>query len=105
MSSRLNKPGYSQHLLAVEVMLRRPAYGDSDELRRIAVKLAEKPENEGNAFFANLTGKDRAEVIRQTLDRCPSPENIPSPPFPSGSGSATRPVGRGCTPATGSASL
>lgn len=81
LSSNLNKPGYSQHLLGVEILLQRAISGDKEALKSEALNLASKPENEGNAFFAYLAGKDRAEVIRQTLDRCPSPTNLPTPPL------------------------
>ncbi|MCV9964538.1 hypothetical protein OIU34_21850 [Pararhizobium sp. BT-229] len=81
LSSNLNKPGYSQHLLGVEILLQRAISGDKEALKNEAINLASKPENEGNAFFSYLAGKDRAEVIRQTLDRCPSPANLPTPPL------------------------
>ncbi|MGO6692506.1 hypothetical protein ACCS54_18905 [Rhizobium johnstonii] len=80
-STAFNKPGYSQHLLAVEILLQRTTQGDSDALKKAALDLAGKQENEGNAFFSHLAGRDRHEVIRQTLERCPSPSNLPTPPL------------------------
>ncbi|MER9965064.1 hypothetical protein NKJ72_29990 [Mesorhizobium sp. M0045] len=77
----MNKPGYSQHLLAVEVLLRRATNGDDEVLRSITARLAGKDENDGNAFFSYLAGKSREEVLKQTLERCPSPDNLPTPPL------------------------
>ncbi|WP_018858516.1 hypothetical protein [Rhizobium sp. 42MFCr.1] len=76
-----NKPGYSQHLHAVDILLRRLISGDDNAYKKEAEDLAAKPENKGNAFFAWLAGKDRAEVIRQTLERCPAPDKLPTPPL------------------------
>jgi hypothetical protein len=80
-SSIFNKPGYSQHLLAVEVLLERTAHGNNQALKDVATDLAGKKENQGNAFFSYLAGEDRIEVIRQTLKRCPSRCNLPTPPL------------------------
>jgi hypothetical protein len=76
-----NRPGYSQHLHAVDILLRRLIRGDDNAYMQDAKELADKKENEGNAFFAWLAGKDRAEVIRQTLERCPAPNKLPTPPL------------------------
>jgi hypothetical protein len=81
LSSKYNKPGYSQHLLGVEILLQRAISGEKEALKDEAKKLADKPENEGNAFFAWLAGADRAEVIRQTIQRCPELNKLPTPPL------------------------
>ena len=80
-SASLNKPGYSQHLVAVEVVLHRKTSGDNENIRSIANRLAKKTENTGNAFFAYIAGAGRDEIIAQTLERCPSPGNLPTPPL------------------------
>jgi hypothetical protein len=76
-----NKPGYSQHLYAVDILLRRAISGDKDAWKTEATNLANKRENEGNAFFAWLAGEDRAKVIEETLLRCPDSGKLPTPPL------------------------
>ncbi|ATQ56359.1 hypothetical protein [Paracoccus yeei] len=81
MNSIFNKPGFSQHLVAVEVLIMKAIYGDKDDLTGIAKRLANKSENQGNAFFSYLAKRDRAQVISEVLARCPSPEKLPVPPL------------------------
>lgn len=81
MNSIFNKPGFSQHLVAVEVLIMKAIYGDKDDLTGIARRLAEKSENKGNAFFSYLAKRDRALVVSELLVRCPSPEKLPIPPL------------------------
>jgi hypothetical protein len=80
-SSLINKPGYSQHLVAVDVVIERMTSGKAEALKGEAERLAGKSVNEGNAFFSYLAGKDRAVVVQQVLARCPSVSSLPQPPL------------------------
>lgn len=81
LNSRFNEPGFSQHLVAVEIMLKQASHGESAELKEMAKRLADKSENSGNAFLSNLAGKRREDIVQQVLDRCPSPAALPEPPL------------------------
>ena len=74
LSSIVNKPGYSQHLVAVSILLHR-MLGNADPLLEDAAKRL-RAKNPGNAFFSYLAGASRSETLMETLARCPNP-NIP----------------------------
>ncbi len=75
----VNKPGYSQHLVGVTIMLARMIGSNDGRLGEAARRLASK--NPGNAFFAYLS-EGRSDSVRQkTLGRCPSPEKPPTRPL------------------------
>lgn len=71
LDSLLNKPGYSQHILAVGLMVAQAAGAPDPSFASAVRRLAEKPENKGNAFVTYLNGQ-RAQAIDETLQRCPS---------------------------------
>ena len=79
ISSLVNRPGFSQHLVGVSILLYRLTGETDARLDSAARALSEK--NPGNAFFSFLAGTPRTEVIGQTLARCPSPNNLPTPPL------------------------
>lgn len=70
-SAQVNKPGYSQHLVAVQILLlRRMGYTD-ERLRAAAARLsADQPRN---PFFAYLDTGPNQHVLDLTLAQCPSP--------------------------------
>lgn len=72
--SLLNKPGYSQHILAVGLMVARATGAKDAGIDGALARLAGKPENQGNAFFTYLNGQ-RIQAIAETLQRCPGPSN------------------------------
>lgn len=72
VSAQVNKPGYSQHLVAVQIFLLRKAGLSDARLDTAAVTLSEK--QPGNPFFAYLR-EGRTERVRElALAACPSPE-------------------------------
>lgn len=72
LDSILNKPGYSQHLVAVSIWVVRLAGHDDDQMRSAVRRLVEK--NPNNAFFNYLRDGKTDAVLAKTLARCPSPE-------------------------------
>ncbi|MGX7004890.1 hypothetical protein [Caballeronia sp. KNU42] len=66
----VNKPGYSQHLVAVGLLIHREIAGDDLPLRLAAGGLAEKQPH--NAFFAWLAGQSKQDVARRALAACPA---------------------------------
>lgn len=69
IDANVNRVGYSQHLVAVEIMVMR-AIGVSDsKLQTAAKRLAEREPN--NAFFMYLNEGNTQRVRQQLLDRCP----------------------------------
>lgn len=72
LSSIVNKPGFSQHLVAVSLLLHKKMGHTDPRLDDAANRLASK--NPGNAFFSYLSGAPRDQVIAETLVRCPNPD-------------------------------
>lgn len=72
IDSRVNDPGFSQHLIATSVWVVRLAGHDDERMRAAIDRLVKK--NPSNAFFLYLRD-GRTEAVRQrTLERCPSPQ-------------------------------
>lgn len=74
ISSYVNKPGFSQHLVGVSIMLYRSLGFVDPKLDSAAQRLVDK--NPGNAFYSILARRPRAQIVAEILDRCPNP-NIP----------------------------
>lgn len=72
LSSIVNKPGYSQHLVAVSVLLHRMMGATDSRLDDAASRIANK--NSGNAFYSFLAGKPISQVENETTNRCPNPD-------------------------------
>jgi hypothetical protein len=71
-SAQLNQAGYSQHLVAAQILLlRRMGYTD-DRLKAAAAILASRQPR--NPFFAFLHEGRTANVLNLTLEQCPSPQ-------------------------------
>lgn len=79
LSSMVNKPGFSQHLVAVSILLYRNTGLNDPKLQAAAVNIATK--NPGNAFFSHLAGSPKDKVAQEILARCPSESNLPIPPL------------------------
>lgn len=70
-SAQVNKPGYSQHLVAAQILLlRRMGYTD-ERLRAAASTLSDKQPL--NPFFAYLNEGRTQHVVDLTVSQCPSP--------------------------------
>ncbi|CBJ52312.1 hypothetical protein [Ralstonia solanacearum] len=79
LDAMLNKPGYSQHLVAVGIMAMR-AMGQTDtRIQDAAHTLAQREPN--NAFFAWLDEGNTGPVHDQVLARCPAPATILKQPL------------------------
>jgi hypothetical protein len=79
IDSRINQPGYSQHLAAVVVWTLRAAGLTDPKLAKATATLAAREPN--NAFFAYLNEGKTARVLARVLERCPSPDTILTPPL------------------------
>jgi hypothetical protein len=75
----LNKPGFSQHLVAVSIWVVRLAGHDDEQMRSALDKLVKK--NPNNAFFLYLRDGKSNAVIEKTLARCPSKERPSAHPL------------------------
>jgi hypothetical protein len=71
LSAQVNKPGYSQHLVAVQIMLLRKMKYTDERLRTAALRL--KDSQPANPFFAWLYEGRTIRVRDLTLAQCPSP--------------------------------
>lgn len=70
LDSQLNKPGYSQHLVAVEILLLRAlGYNSNDLLERAAQSLSARQPR--NPFFAYLAFGRTAAVRDLVVSQCP----------------------------------
>jgi len=74
----VNKPGYSQHLVGVNVLLLQLMGGSNFLSEDAAYLLAKK--NPGNAFYSYLNKAGREQVTKQILARCP-PSHPLTPPL------------------------
>ena len=75
----LNKPGYSQHLVGVDIMVLRRAR--IEDLRIDAAALILNAKQPRNPFFAYLAGVPPSSVRTMTLALCPADEQqIPAAP-------------------------
>lgn len=79
MDSRLNDPGYSQHLVGVSVFLMQNMGQRDPRIRSAAERLVEK--NPGNAFFTYLKEGKSETVKSEIVARCPSPATVLVPPL------------------------
>lgn len=68
--SQLNKPGYSRHLVAAEILLLRQAGYSNPKLDGAAFALASK--HPSNPFFLYLAGKPKSEVAQAAIQVCPA---------------------------------
>ena len=68
--SQLNKPGYSRHLVAAEILLLRRAGYSNPKLDGAAHALATK--HPTNPFFLHLAGRAAAEVAAAAMRVCPA---------------------------------
>ncbi|MGZ4924649.1 MAG: hypothetical protein ACXV5H_11965 [Halobacteriota archaeon] len=79
IGSRVNKPGFSQHLGGVSILLMRLMGQTDSRINTAAAQLAEK--NPGNAFYSYLKEGKTENVRREILARCPSPTTVLKPPL------------------------
>jgi len=70
LDSMFNRPGFSQHLTGVSIMVMRMAGLDDPKFASAAKRIAEK--NPGNAFFTYINEGRSANVTANVLNRCPS---------------------------------
>lgn len=69
INARWNRPGYSQHLVGVEIFLMRLKGLGSPSLDQAALELQSK--NPGNAFYSYLAEGPSQRVLDELLARCP----------------------------------
>ncbi|RWB65419.1 hypothetical protein [Mesorhizobium sp.] len=81
LSAMFNRPGFPQHLAAVQILIMRGVNRGSSKIDDVASGLAGKPENDGNAFFSYVANRPRDEIVTKTLARCPAPNRLPTPPL------------------------
>lgn len=79
LDSQVNRPGYSQHLVAVAIMAMRRAEINDAKLQSAAARLAAREPN--NAFFAFLKDGPTQRVLDQVLSRCPKADTVLIPPL------------------------
>lgn len=79
IGSRVNKPGFSQHLGGVSILLMRLMGQTDSRIDKAAEKLAKK--NPGNSFYSYLKEGKTENVRREILARCPSPATVLKPPL------------------------
>lgn len=79
IGSRVNKPGFSQHLAGVSLLLMRLMGQTDSRIATAATRLAEK--NPGNAFFSYLKEGGTETVRQEILARCPSQTTVLIPPL------------------------
>lgn len=78
-ASLVNKPGFSQHLVAVGILLERLQDTKDPSLDRAAKTLAQKEPN--NAFFKWMAEGPTQAVRDLVLARCPTRERLPEAPL------------------------
>ena len=71
ISSYVNKPGFSQHLIGVSILLYRSIGINDQKLDGAAERLVGK--NSGNAFYSILAKRPKDQIIKEILYRCPNP--------------------------------
>ena len=74
ISSYVNRPAFSQHLVGVSILLYRMLGRQDGILSESAKRLVDK--NPGNAFYSILSRSPADNVVKEILYRCPNP-NIP----------------------------
>jgi hypothetical protein len=74
ISSYVNKPGFSQHLVGVSILLYRMLGRQDSMLSESTKRLVNK--NPGNAFYSILNRSPADYIVKEILYRCPNP-NIP----------------------------
>ena len=79
ISAQVNKPGYSQHLTAVSILLMRMMGQKDSRIDEAAKVLADK--NPKNAFFVFLNEGKTPKVRSLVLEKCPSQSRLPVPPL------------------------
>lgn len=79
ISSQVNKPGYSQHLVGVSVLLHQMMGNADSKLSKATGTLRQK--NPGNAFYTYLDKQPSEQINSEILARCPSPQSPPTPPL------------------------
>lgn len=71
ISSYVNKPGFSQHLVGVSILLYRMLGSTDNKLDDAATRLVAK--NPGNAFYSILARLPKDQIETEILYRCPNP--------------------------------
>lgn len=90
-SAECNRPGFSQHLVAVGILLER-MMGSTDPALNEAAKLLvsgaqrdcatfQTMGDPNNAFFKFMDEGPTTAVRDQVLARCPAPGRLPTPPL------------------------
>jgi len=72
--SIINRPGYSQHLVAAQILISNMLGVTDDKVSQAAIYLDKNPVNEKNAFMAYLLHGDTPQVRDHILSRCPTPK-------------------------------
>jgi hypothetical protein len=80
LDAQINKPGYSQHLVGVAILLMRNTGLRDGRIDAAANTLSRR--NPHNAFFTLLDrGITDGQAMSQTLAACPAPDRLPIPPL------------------------
>ncbi len=79
IGAHVNKPGYSQHLVAVSILLMRMMGQKDLRIEEAAKLLADK--NPKNAFFVFLNEGATPKVRSLVLEKCPAQASLPAPPL------------------------
>jgi len=80
ISALVNRPGYSQHLVGVVILLMRNVGVVDERIGAAAKTLSQR--NPRNAFFTFLSrGNGDDEALSQTLKLCPATDRLPTPPL------------------------
>lgn len=79
IDAMVNRPGYSQHLVAVSVHLMRSMGQNDTSIAKAARTIAEKEPR--NAYFRYLDGGPTPAVQSLVLEKCPAPDRLPVPPL------------------------
>lgn len=79
IDAKINRPGYSQHLVAVSVHLMRMMGQNDTRIGNAVQTLAEKEPR--NAYFRYLNEGATPAVNSLVLEKCPAPDRLPKPPL------------------------
>lgn len=79
IGAEVNRPGYSQHLTAVSILLMRLMGEKDTRINDAARALADK--NPRNAFFVFLNEGKTPNVRSLVVEKCPAETSLPTPPL------------------------
>lgn len=79
IDANVNDSGFSQHLVGVSIMLMRMMGQTDPRIASAAAKLTQKQPR--NAFFRYLNEGATDAVKNLTLEKCPAPDRLPTPPL------------------------